>query len=373
MGWSWCGFCTLAVGVLLVGCNSINDGVTVSEFDDEGANRVEPKGEKFLVVPSSMSADRISRVGLSTDGSEDVSHLLSLPEGLSDWRPDEPKDCRPNDASEWVLDVEFEGSPVHQLARLQEMLGFEWMSTVGNPTIFGWSPEIEAWTYLISSDGPKTFTKLAFSWPIYDALEEEYESEERLDLFTDSVAEKVQELGTPTLRQNRTPREAEQLGARIHTAVVDFDRNAIVVLRANSKPFRGPDIWDVMHCLGLHWGDGDLFHWRNPSGHGDDLLFSVWTSTPPGFFFPEEIAAGRVATEDLVFGYSIPRSADPVVVLDSMLRAVKYAQQRLDGVIVDEEGQRLDEDELRRDVSSVVDGLNAAGFKPGASSTLHAF
>ena len=55
-----------------------------------------------------------------------------------------------------------------------------------------------------------------------------------------------------------------------------FDVNVSIRLAApDGTLFDGRDIWDVMLCLGLPWGDMDLFHWNNPSDHGDDHLFSV--------------------------------------------------------------------------------------------------
>ena len=57
--------------------------------------------------------------------------------------------------------------------------------------------------------------------------------------------------------------------------------------------YSGREVWDVMLCLGLDYGDGDLFHWINNSGFGDDLFFSVWTSTAPGYFIPNRMATGE--------------------------------------------------------------------------------
>ncbi|RPI27623.1 MAG: hypothetical protein EHM61_07865 [Acidobacteria bacterium] len=50
----------------------------------------------------------------------------------------------------------------------------------------------------------------------------------------------------------------------------------------------------------------DLFHWANTTDRGDDSFFSVWTTTAPGYFLPEMIAAGEVRVDDLVYGYSVP-------------------------------------------------------------------
>src|SRR5262249_26109857 len=141
------------------------------------------------------------------------------------------------------------------------------------------------------------------------------------------------------------PDEAARQSARLLELVETCSSQPAVVLRAISEiGFGGRAIWDVMLSLGLRWGDMDLFHWENPGVPGDDHLFSVWTSTPPGYFFPEEIAAGRVHTSDLVFGFSVARTWQPEVVAESMLQAVHYAERRLVGRVLDADGSDLSEE-----------------------------
>ncbi len=358
---------TLTLVALLAGCHG-------SSEDRGDLAEVEIDGQNYVLVPSSMNDTRIEKAGLSTTGSEDVSHLLVTPAGLPDFNFDEERDYRPDDATEWILDIEFEGSPVLQLSPLDEVLSYEWMATVGNPHIYGWSPEISRWTYLRSADGPTTFTNLAFAWKLIDSLDEEYRvTAKQLDEFSDAVTKQVAVLGTPSIRENMTTTEAAQRSTRIRQAVTEFDKDVTVIVKASQSQFSGEDIWDVMQCLSLRWGDGDLFHWQNPSDLGDDFFFSVWTTTEPGYFFPEHIAAGRVSTADLVFGFSIPRSAEPMVVLESMLNAAEYTSKRLGGEICNEHGEALNVSDLRQHVKDTVTGLKEAGFKPGVSSTLYVF
>ena len=166
-----------------------------------------------------------------------------------------------------------------------------------------------------------------------------------------------------------------KLAGTIKGVVEQCNRDVTVVLVApRDETFGGRDIWDVMLCLGLEWGDMDIFHWQNPNrSKGDDFLFSVWTSTPPGYFFPEQIATGKVQVQNLVFGYSIPRSADPVAIFDSMTKAVRYSQKRLGGELVDAEGRPFDEAAVRQEIKETVKRLKEANFVPGEGSTLRVF
>jgi len=80
-----------------------------------------------------------------------------------------------------------------------------------------------------------------------------------------------------------------------------------------------------------------------------------------------------VACEDLVFGFSIPRSADPIAVFERMIVAINYSQQRLGGVIAGHDGQAFDDNGTREMIAHVVRRLTESGFPPGASRTLRQF
>lgn len=51
------------------------------------------------------------------------------------------------------------------------------------------------------------------------------------------------------------------------------------------------------------------------------------------------------------------------------MKAVRYAQERLGGSIVDESGNPLDEQAVRNEIEHIVRKLKEAGFAPGEHST----
>ena len=120
-------------------------------------------------------------------------------------------------------------------------------------------------------------------------------------------------------------------------------------------------------------GDGDLFHWDNTSGYGSDEHFSVFTLSPPGYFLPEEIKNVNMNPSNLVFSFSIPRSANPKTVFDVMLNAVKYCQKRLGGEILNQNGRPFDEVKEKMELSQLVSRMNERGIVPGANKTLVLF
>jgi cell division protein ZipA len=360
--------------VSLLGCGHSQSGLKMSETKGEIA-RVTVDGQDMVLVPSSVSAQRVQKLGLPQQGSEDVSHLLVPPPNLPLIRYDEDRDYRPQDPVEWVVDIEFETGKVLSSTEISNAFDRAWLDLNGRPTIFGWSPEINHWTYLVSADAPKAFTKLAIGWPLYRSYDDNYRiSAADLEGFLERTQLKAANLGRPTIRTNRTPQEAENAASLIRDTVAKCDQGVVIVLKApRGKRFDGKTVWDVMMCLQLRWGDGDLFHWQNESGFGDDMFFSVETSTPPGYFLPERIVAGTTQLDDLIFAFSIPRSAAPVAVLESMVKAATYAKARLGGEIVDRNGQPFDEFRTKRETETIVDQLRQAGFKPGEEATLHVF
>lgn len=153
----------------------------------------------------------------------------------------------------------------------------------------------------------------------------------------------------------------------------EFDKDAIIVLKSDTA-WNGLLVWDVLQSVGLRWGDGDLFHWENVNrNYGDDQLFSVWTMTDPGYFLPEEIKKGTMNPDNLVFGFSIPRSIDPEHISPIMLNVVKYCKKRLGGKILDENGGQFNEEQYKHNLQKLVQKMKEMGNIPGSQPMLMAY
>lgn len=329
----------------------------------------------FVLVPSSVSQQRITNSGLPSAGSEDKRELLVAPKLIAENEPDEERDYRPQDSIEWVIDIRFTGDPLLLGTDLSRAFNSDWLRANGSPSLFGWSPEINHWTYLFSADAPRTFTKICLGWPLFRRFgDDKLVSAEDLERFQKSTLNALERFGAPIATLNRSASDAVALSMQIDRVFEECERDAALVLVAPSGvEFDGQQFWEVMKSLGLEWGDGDLFHWRNDSGIGDDYFFSVATRTPPGYFLPEEIAAGNVKLGDLVFAYSIPRSAAPEEVFESMVRAIQYAQNRLGGTVTDLKGTPLDVAAMKAEITQIVERLREAGLEPGSDPVLHIF
>jgi cell division protein ZipA len=240
--------------------------------------------------------------------------------------------------------------------------------------LFGYSPEEKRWTYVNAGGVPDLYSGLQLAWRLRSLDDDEPMASDRLGTYLAAARQAGQKLKATIVRPATSPENAARQSVRLLELVESCNSHPVVVLKAVSeKGFDGQVIWDVMLSLGLRWGDMDLFHWENPGIPGDDHLFSVWTSTPPGYFFPEEIAGGRVHTSDLVFGFSVPRTWQPDVVVESMLRAIHYAERRLEGRALDTDGSELSEEGLKKEVRDIAMTLTEAGFPPASDDALYLF
>ena len=219
-------------------------------------------------------------------------------------------------------------------------------------------------------------TRLKLAWDLIDPSNNPTVTPSS-QVFSDrevAIQKALRPFGNPVMKASHTPDDAASRARSLRDFKSRFDYSPTLVLRTTKgKKYEGRDNWDVMLSLGLTWGDMDVFHWQNSSGHGDDAFFSVWTSTPPGYFLPEEIAAGKVRVQDLVFGFSLPRCSQPSQVFESMFRAVQYSQKRLGGTVTDEAGGEMDAEKIRRKIRSVEQEMESNGFTPGRDSALHLF
>ena len=341
---------------------------------DEAAPRgpIDFKVGGFRLVRK-VDSDASVKALLPTEGSEDASRLLVLPE-----KP--PIASGPGEGPDpkvdWAIDLEWveprRFSAKHVRALRQELIPDEMEAS-----LYKYPDESGGWIRLAGGREDAEYSRLCFSVKLVRP------SKEHKVLTLDDLSgllEAVKAIGARLGASSVSPRTSVEEGStRAQTLFRTWDEadwHVSISLRApEGSAFEGKAVWDVLMSLGLRWGDMDLFHWENPlRDHGDDHLFSVWTSTGCGYFLPEEIAAGRLRVDDLVFGYSVPRSADPLGVLESMRRGIEYARHRLGGEIQDPEtGKPVDWDHERRIIEGAIQTLKRGGFVPGEWSAMYLF
>lgn len=359
----------VVLGILLVAGCSPEKNTAVEETKPVS---LQGSVDDVYITTSSETAKRAASV-LPTKGSEDVSSLLA-PLDLEIPADEEPRDYLPSEAAEWIVHAKPETALTSK--EVSNRFDYEWSEKYGGPVIYGRCTKDRHWTYVRAPNGPEEVDDLQFAWRYFRPWSDETHAPTCEDYAArlDAIKERLGKIANCKVYATLTPEDAVKRVDYLRNLTRRLDRDVTIrLLCPKGERFDGKEIWDVMLCLGLTWGDMDCFHWINSAQVGADFIFSVWTSTPPGYFLPEQIAAGRVAVEDLVFCYSIPRSADPEAVFARMMGAVQYAQKRLGGTIADADGCDFDEAATREEVRRITVELKKAGFVPGTDDALIQF
>jgi len=330
--------------------------------------------DDLYIEPSSKGDERAYQL-LPEKGSEDASYLLRYPPtSAPPAAADSAKEYFANPRYDWIIKVQ----PAHPLRRHEVLARFgpPWRQQHEDPQLYGRSAATGLWTYLVAAESDSVFSEIALAWKLFNErlpTPRPFGSSELISL-QEAVAQQAPALPGRISSVNYSPVQAAAMSQQLARFVTANNLDALLVLKADTL-FEGRDIWDKMRSLGLHWGDMDLFHWENPDTDAgdDDHLFSVFTSTEPGYFLPEHIARGEVKTTDLVFSFSIPRSSDPQQVLQNMYRAASYCQQKLGGHLVDAHGRPFRLATELQKCQTITQNLARRKLRPGHDDTLYLF
>ena len=334
----------------------------------------------YFISTATQSSDRVRRLGLSLPPDAGTAFLdlsrLSIP-AAERQLPDEYK---PDPYYEWVINVDPGGDRFFTIEDVFGIFNLQWRQRFSDASVYGFSLTRNKWTYALSDADGERFGRLQIGvslLDIYDGdadgssgaalLQNCFESSEKMMRSYRNTGAAVQITMTePIDAAVARSQQLLQLKKELH-------HDMIVVLKSDNL-YPGRLAWDVLSETGLRWGDGDLFHWNNsPRGYGDDRFFSVWTSTAPGYFFPEAIKAGTFNPVDLAFGFWIGRSADPVGVYDVMVEVVAYCRQHLGGVMLGRDGQPFDAVAERTRLQQIVEEITLKGVQPGSNKALRIF
>jgi cell division protein ZipA len=338
-----------------------------------------PKAYSFLddyfVSTQGQSNARIESLNLDK-ASEDASYILdtnalSFPthEGMS-----MPTVYVADPRRKWIVNVDRTDGGTFKKEDIARLFDLEWRHSFPS-TIYGFSLPENRWTYANAGDAVAPYSKLQVAIDVQDAYSEEFPNFDPQTLIRYVAELKRRAANNPhklKIEETETVDEAIVKAKQLVQLYQEFNRSAIIVLQSNDQ-YSGLAVWDALQSVGLQWGDGDLFHWHNNRRIGGDQHFSVWTTTEPGYFLPEEVVAGNMNPKNIVFGYSIPRSLDPKGVYDVMVSAVKYCQKRLGGQILDNSGQQLDIAKEQQRIVELADKMKSKGIVPGSHNALRMF
>lgn len=331
--------------------------------------------DDYFISTQSQSNERIKNLNLDKP-SENASYILdtnqlSFPDIE---RETESAEYKADPDREWVIDIIQINGGNFKKEDFSKMFDYDWRREFQS-TIYGFSPEENRWTYADAGDSPEIYSRLQVAIDVQSVYDDEnfnYDPK-KLERYLIELEKRIKKYPTKLKIEHKESVEsaiqkAKELVALYH----EMNNDAIIVLQSNIQ-FNGREVWDALQSVGLEWGDGDLFHWNNNKDYGHDRHFSVWTVTEPGYFLPEEIVNGNMNPQNLVFGFSVPRSADPENIFDAMLNAVKYCQKRLGGEILDKNLNPFNENRERNDLLEHLKRMESKGLKAGSDKALMMF
>lgn len=331
--------------------------------------------DNYFISTQSQSNDRVRNLNLDKP-SEDASYILdatklSFPDVV---RESENVEYKADPEREWIINLISTEGNLFKKEDFIKMFDYDWRRKYSS-TIYGFSKKENRWTYANAGGSPDIYSRLQVAVDILEVFDGEnpnYEPQ-KLKGYVDELEKRAKKYPTKLgVEQTETVESAISKAKKLMQLKHEFNVDAIIVLQAD-KQFKGLQMWDALQSVGLKWGDGDLFYWGNDNDYGHDQHFSVWTTTQPGYFFPEEIKDGNMNPQNLVFGFSIPRSADPKNIFEIMLSSVKYCQNRLGGRILDMNMKSLNEEKVRKDLSEFLKRMEQKGLKAGSDKALGLF
>lgn len=341
------------------------------------AFRQKPKSEldNYFISTQSQSNERVKNLNLDKP-SEDASYILnanklSFPDVN---RESENIEYKADPEREWIINLIPTEGALFKKEDFNKMFDHDWRSKYSS-TIYGFSDEENRWTYANAGGTPDIYSKLQVAVDIQEIFNEEnptYEPQ-KLKRYIVELEKRIKKYPTNLrIEQSETVESAISKAKKLVKLNQEFDVDAIIVLQSD-KQFNGLEMWDALQSVGLKWGDGDLFHWENDKNYGHDQYFTVWTTTEPGYFFPEVIKEGKMNPQNLVFGFSIPRCADPKNVFEIMLNAVKFCQKRLGGQIFDRNMNSFNEEKERQELSEFLNRMEQNCLNAGSNKALRMF
>lgn len=318
----------------------------------------------------SMNIDKTKSLGKKSDIILDYKKLI-IPESEIERKEDGYK---PDEEAEWVIDIELVNGEIFTMSELSKVLDYDWNGSLTS-TFYGYNRIEKRWTYAHTDESSDVYTQLQVAIDLKEVFLESRSDYDPL-ILKQYLVEISEIFKRGLIKVNLKPKETVESAVSKAKRIIDlYNENlydAIIVLKSDTY-YLEDDVWNTLESLGLEWGDGDLFHWGNRSEYGDQQNFSVWSTTGWGYFFPKNIRTKELNPKDLVFGFSVPRSADPKNIYEIMLKSVKYCQKHLGGILQDRNGNPFNEEMERAELHSRLERMKSYGFVPGSDKMLRMY
>ncbi|HEY5824866.1 MAG TPA: cell division protein ZipA C-terminal FtsZ-binding domain-containing protein [Cyclobacteriaceae bacterium] len=335
-------------------------------------NKRKKATDTIVFVPSNLSDDRVAKLNLRQNLDPDLGILdekkINFPPKKESIEND---DYRGVPELEWIIDVTPPAGFHFKKDKFLEVFDYNWRTNFESD-FYAYFPDTKSWSFAIAGDSPEQFDSLELAVNLASPYREEEKelTTQRLNAYLGELKKRLDDFHVKmNIQPRESPEKAVQRSRSLRLLQKELGSDIVVVLQSDSK-FKSSEFWNTLVDLGLKWGDGDLFHWRNENGIGDENFYSVWTTTEPGYFLPEDILTGKINPQNLIFGFSIARSADPLSVYEMMMQSVMHCQSKLGGTILDENGVSFDKAKYKNRIEAVTKKMSENGLDQGQGITL---
>lgn len=307
-------------------------------------------------------------ISLPNKGTEDVSFLLNVSNEDTPIKQVGNLIVRePNEDFYWLVDVEFNDFTMSDEDIIRLLSGY---------IVYGHAKDLNVWVSVGRKEGPCIYDKISICIDVYDNVDNEVcVTYEELENYIGKIEKKFKTIGDVKIIPRGSIEMAINKGNKLSEFFQEeemFEHNIVLKLVSDEgRLYEGKDIWDVMLCLGIEWGDMDIFHAENKSQFGDDYLFSISTTTDPGFFWLHTIAEDTF--DDLVFVMDIARTSNTLESFNAMWRVAEYIKKRLGGSLLDEMDMETSKDNYIEVINDTICRFKKWGFKPGEDVALFLF
>lgn len=331
-----------------------------------------PKAEimpgDIRLVPSSETN---ARANAALPGTAKLEPLLTLvpppvdPDLVYLPSDEDDRDYAPDPVAEWS--VTFDAAQPFDCADLATAL-HEGHAEFGRPTYHVVTPEGRT-TFLTSSDAPSQGVALIPAWALGEWSNPNAKAiVAGAKALAGMLATRPEGFSTPEISAKAL---AAQMSRVDEIAALSPQRVTIVASHPDDGQFwDGREVWDLLHRIGLRWGDMDCFQWNDPTHQTDHLIWVEVDDADLGYALPERIAAGAQHFRSISFSFEILRTPSPLHVLHQMERMAVTCQKALGSTLsayLDDKPVD-DSDELKQGVERVVARLAEMGLTPGGSS-----
>ncbi len=186
---------------------------------------------------------------------------------------------------------------------------------------------------------------------VREQRKQEFAGEEPLELERMNVEENSEELVLPSITASRATPETIETGEKLPPKETKPIPNVIQVsvIASNKEQFDGVKLLQVLEELGLALGEMGIYH-RHFDPQNNDR-FSAANLVEPGTFPSDR--EQPFSTPGIVLFLELSEQINPLIVFDELVLTANRLKEKLNGVLLNEKHQPLEEETLL-DIRSLI-------------------